>query len=149
MNEGMTSHDDVTKADADRTPHYGDELARIHHEHFGMVARSASRTLLHTLAQGGVRAGTVVNLASGSGILSGAVVDAGYHAIGVDISPSVVAIAFHTSAGGTSTTRASTRSSFGSGVMRMPFADAHGPRTTRGRQRTVSVVPRTAVGSPS
>lgn len=75
------------------TPHYGVELARVHHERFGMVARGAARELLARLAADGVTAGTVVDLAAGSGLMSRAVVDAGFRAWGVDISGDMLALA--------------------------------------------------------
>jgi SAM-dependent methyltransferase len=72
---------------------YDDDLARAHHADFGWVARAAGRTLLDALAANGLRAGTVVDLGCGSGILSAAVHAAGYDVVGVDLSPAMVALA--------------------------------------------------------
>lgn len=73
--------------------HYGPELARIHHEHFGMVARAAARELLDRLSSAGASSGTVVDLAAGSGILSRAALDAGFDVWGVDISEDMIRLA--------------------------------------------------------
>lgn len=81
---------------AQRAPgsaYYGPELARIHHEHFGMVARAAARELLDRLSRTGASSGTIVDLASGSGILSRAALDAGFDVWGVDISEDMVRLA--------------------------------------------------------
>ena len=80
---------DPTAVDA----YYGTELARVHHEHFGMVARAASRELLARLARAGVRSGTVVDLAAGSGILSRAMLEAGFAVHGVDLSENMLRLA--------------------------------------------------------
>ncbi|MGF1466916.1 MAG: methyltransferase domain-containing protein [Sandaracinaceae bacterium] len=71
-------------------PFYGKDLARIHHDGYGDVARGAARTLLRELAAAGHRTGTVVDLGCGSGVLARAVVDAGYDAVGFDLSPAMV-----------------------------------------------------------
>lgn len=73
--------------------YYGPELARIHHQHFGMVARAAARELLERLSSAGVSSGTVVDLAAGSGILSRLALDAGFDVWGVDISEDMVRLA--------------------------------------------------------
>lgn len=73
--------------------YYGDELARLHHAHFGMVARAAARELLRRLRARGRPAGTVVDLAAGSGILCRAVVEAGFDAWGVDLSEPMLRLA--------------------------------------------------------
>lgn len=73
--------------------YYGADLARVHHEHYGMVARAAARELLLRLAEASVSAGTVVDLAAGSGILARAVADAGFDVLGVDISEDMLRIA--------------------------------------------------------
>lgn len=72
---------------------YGADLARIHHEHFGSVARAAARELLSRLSRAGLRSGTVLDLAAGSGILSRAAADAGFDALGVDVSEDMLSIA--------------------------------------------------------
>jgi SAM-dependent methyltransferase len=73
--------------------HYGPELARIHHDHFGMVARAAARELLSRLARGGIAGGRVCDLAAGTGILSRAVVEAGFDVLAVDLSEQMLQIA--------------------------------------------------------
>lgn len=73
--------------------HYGRELAAIHHAHFGMVARGAARELLLRLSNVGFVSGTIVDLAAGTGILSAAVVDAGFEAWGVDLSAAMLGMA--------------------------------------------------------
>jgi SAM-dependent methyltransferase len=79
-----------TPSTALRSRHYGADLARIHHEHFGMVARAAARELGARLA--GSR-GTVVDLAAGSGILSRAMAESGFGVLGVDISEDMLELA--------------------------------------------------------
>lgn len=73
--------------------HYGNELATIHHEHFGMVARGAARELLLRLSKAGITSGTIVDLAAGTGILSAAMIDAGFAAWGVDLSAAMLRLA--------------------------------------------------------
>lgn len=69
--------------------HYGPLLARVHHEHFGMVAEAAARELQRRVAL----AGTVVDLACGGGVLARRMLDAGHRVWGVDISPDMIDIA--------------------------------------------------------
>lgn len=69
---------------------YGARLARIHHEHFGHVARAAAAELLRRLDP---ERGSVMDLGAGTGILSRIVSDAGYTVIGVDTSAAMLAIA--------------------------------------------------------
>lgn len=76
--------------------HYGADLARVHHLHFGHVARAAAGELLQRLAAVGLRSGRVVDLATGSGILARHVVDAGYACTGVDLSAAMLALARET-----------------------------------------------------
>jgi SAM-dependent methyltransferase len=73
--------------------HYGAELARIHHEHFGRVARAAASELTKRLARRGIASGTIVDLAAGSGILARSMTDAGFDVWGVDISEDMLRIA--------------------------------------------------------
>ncbi len=75
------------------SPHYGRELARVHHEHFGMVARAAATELRARLVAAGRRAGTIVELAAGTGISSRALGDAGYAVHGVDLSEDMLRLA--------------------------------------------------------
>ncbi len=74
-------------------PAYGALLARVHHEGFGDPARAAARTLLAELGSAGIASGTVVDLGCGSGILSRAVSEAGYDAVGFDLSPEMLELA--------------------------------------------------------
>ena len=77
----------------DGPAHYGAELARIHHRHFGATAEAAARELLARLARTGLTRGTVVDLAAGSGILARRVTEAGFEAWGLDLSQDMLAIA--------------------------------------------------------
>ena len=74
-------------------PHYGADLARLHHEHFGMIARGAARELLARLGAANISSGTVLDLAAGTGILSRAASEAGFDVHGVDISEDMLCIA--------------------------------------------------------
>ena len=78
------------------TTAYGADLARAHHEGFGDLARQAAATLLSVLTEAGVERGLVVDLGSGSGILARIVADAGYRALGYDISEDMVRLAART-----------------------------------------------------
>lgn len=73
--------------------HYGLHLARVHHEHFGSVARAAAAELRARLARGGFADGSVVDLAAGTGILSHELAQAGFSVLGVDISEGMLSIA--------------------------------------------------------
>jgi SAM-dependent methyltransferase len=73
--------------------HYGPELARIHHDYFGMVARAAARELLSRLSRAGISSGMVCDLAAGTGILSRAAVEGGFDVLGVDLSDDMLQIA--------------------------------------------------------
>jgi SAM-dependent methyltransferase len=72
---------------------YRDDLAYIHDSGYGGVARDAARRLVDELARVGFRDGTVVDLGCGSGLLARALVDAGYHVVGIDVSDAMVALA--------------------------------------------------------
>jgi len=72
---------------------YGEQLARIHHHHFGDLARAAAAHLLRLHDESGRRSGTVVELACGGGISSRILSDAGYDVVGIDVSESMVEIA--------------------------------------------------------
>jgi SAM-dependent methyltransferase len=72
---------------------YGADLARLHHDHFGMVADAAARELLRRLEERGVEEGLVVDLAAGSGILSHHAAAAGFDVLGVDLSEDMLDIA--------------------------------------------------------
>jgi SAM-dependent methyltransferase len=69
---------------------YGPDQARIHDARFGQLARDAAALVLGRIP---ARSGTVVDLGCGSGIFSAAMSAAGFDAVGVDISPDMVALA--------------------------------------------------------
>jgi SAM-dependent methyltransferase len=54
------------------------------------MARAAGPILIEALRQRGFGCGLVVDLGCGSGILSQAIVDAGYDVLGIDLSPAVI-----------------------------------------------------------
>jgi SAM-dependent methyltransferase len=72
---------------------YKPDLARVHHEGFGIVAQNAGRVLLAALNSAGLDRGTVVDLGCGSGILSKVVADSGYDIFGVDFSEDMLRLA--------------------------------------------------------
>lgn len=72
---------------------YRADLAHIHDDGFGMIARGAAATLLDALAAAGLREGAIVELACGSGISSRIFADAGYAVTGFDLSPAMVELA--------------------------------------------------------
>jgi SAM-dependent methyltransferase len=72
---------------------YRDDLAYIHDVGHGALARAAAGKLVEELAGVGCRAGTVVDLGCGSGILARALIEAGYHVVGTDVSEAMVALA--------------------------------------------------------
>ena len=72
---------------------YGPEQAAIHDERFGDLARDAARLVVDRLYDAGFPSGLVTDLGCGSGILAAAVVDAGFDATGVDLSPAMVDLA--------------------------------------------------------
>lgn len=75
---------------------FGPELARIHHERFGDIARAAGEELLRRLRDAGIWRGAVADLGCGTGILASVLSQAGYAAYGVDRSPDMLAIARET-----------------------------------------------------
>jgi SAM-dependent methyltransferase len=75
---------------------YGDAQARIHHERFGALARDAAALVIAQLANTGFAPSstrTVVDLGCGSGIYASRLAEAGYHVVGVDLSPAMVELA--------------------------------------------------------
>jgi SAM-dependent methyltransferase len=72
---------------------YEADLAHVHHDHFGGTAEAAATELLRRLAARGVSSGTVVDLATGSGILARRVLEAGFEVVGVDLSPDMLEMA--------------------------------------------------------
>jgi SAM-dependent methyltransferase len=78
---------------ADLVSGYGDDLAYIHDVGFGFFAKGAAPGLLAILRRCGVKKGLVVDLGCGSGIWARELVDHRYDVLGVDLSPSMIAIA--------------------------------------------------------
>ena len=76
-----------------RMNEYGVDLARIHHEGHGELARSAGPAVVTLLRQAGIRNGLVVDLGCGSGILARHLVDSGYAVLGVDPSAAMLQLA--------------------------------------------------------
>lgn len=72
---------------------YGPDLAVIHHEGFGDIAEASAALLLTLLDDAGHERGTIVDLACGTGILARIVSEAGYEAVGFDLSPDMIAFA--------------------------------------------------------
>ncbi|MEQ1832040.1 MAG: class I SAM-dependent methyltransferase [Candidatus Eisenbacteria bacterium] len=72
---------------------YRADLAHIHDTGFGHLAVNAAGVLVDELARAGLRAGRVVDLGCGSGVLARRVQDSGYAMLGIDLSESLVAIA--------------------------------------------------------
>lgn len=77
---------------------YAADLARIHHEAYGFLARAAAPVVLDALAAAHP-SGLIVDLGCGSGITAAALVDAGYDVLGVDASPDMIALARRTAPG--------------------------------------------------
>jgi SAM-dependent methyltransferase len=72
---------------------YGSDLARIHDEGFGGFADGAAPGILSILRRHGIRRGLVVDLGCGSGRWAAALGRAGYHVLGIDASPAMLALA--------------------------------------------------------
>jgi SAM-dependent methyltransferase len=72
---------------------YRDDLAYIHDAGFGAFAARSSPWLLKLFRARHLVAGRVVDLGCGSGIWAEALAQAGYEALGYDISPAMIAIA--------------------------------------------------------
>src|SRR3954451_8736126 len=72
---------------------YGRDLAEVHDAGFGALAEAGAQELLDRLRAAGVRAGVVVDLGCGTGILAGRVAAAGYEGLGLDVSPEAVDLA--------------------------------------------------------
>lgn len=77
-------------------PPYREDLAWIHHTGFREFAESASQGLLELLWKHEIHDGLVIDLGCGSGILSRELVQAGYDVLGIDASPSMIALAQET-----------------------------------------------------
>ncbi|MFY9488503.1 MAG: class I SAM-dependent methyltransferase [Solirubrobacterales bacterium] len=76
------------------TDAYQEDLAQIHDDGFGFIARGAADTLLRQLSLSGHRGGgLIVELACGGGISSRILADGGYEILGYDISQPMIEIA--------------------------------------------------------
>jgi SAM-dependent methyltransferase len=76
-----------------KTAAYQTDLAYIHDAGFGGFARSSAPNLLTLFRQYSITDGRVVDLGCGSGIWARELADAGYQAIGVDLSPAMIELA--------------------------------------------------------
>jgi SAM-dependent methyltransferase len=72
---------------------YGADLAQVHHAGFADHSTGAAPALLAMLRGAGIRRGTVVDLGCGGGQWLRALGDAGYDAIGVELSPALAKLA--------------------------------------------------------
>lgn len=72
---------------------YRDDLAYIHDAGFAHHAEALTPEVLALLERHGLEGGCVVDLGCGSGRFARALADAGYGVVGVDLSPSMVALA--------------------------------------------------------
>jgi SAM-dependent methyltransferase len=72
---------------------YRDDLAWIHHAGFSELAESAATWIRTLLAN---RSGLVVDVGCGSGVLARALTNAGLDVLGIDASPSMIALARET-----------------------------------------------------
>jgi SAM-dependent methyltransferase len=72
---------------------YGEDLAYIHDRGYVGFAEGLAPGLLSTFKAAGLTKGTVVDLGCGSGIWAERLVDAGYAAVGVDISSAMIELA--------------------------------------------------------
>lgn len=72
---------------------YREDLAYIHDVAYRAIAHDAAQRLITEFAAARHSSGTVVDLGCGSGILAGALVDAGYHVVGIDMWDAMTALA--------------------------------------------------------
>lgn len=72
---------------------YERDLAHVHDDGFGWLARGAAPGIVRRLRAAGIDGGLVVDLGCGSGILARALTDAGYDVLGVDLSAALLDIA--------------------------------------------------------
>jgi SAM-dependent methyltransferase len=72
---------------------YGVDLARIHHEGHGGLARDAGPAIVGRLRNAGIMGGLVVDLGCGSGILARHLLTSGFDVLGVDPSAAMLQIA--------------------------------------------------------
>jgi SAM-dependent methyltransferase len=76
-----------------RQPAYESDLAYVHHDGFGQVARNAAIELLNRLRASRISKGLVVDLGCGGGILAQHLTKAGFDVLGFDISKAALRIA--------------------------------------------------------
>jgi SAM-dependent methyltransferase len=76
-----------------RSTIYQTDLAWIHHVGFGDFAKSAGPEVLKILRRAAITRGTLVDLGCGSGLFAAIAQRAGFHVIGVDISPAMLSLA--------------------------------------------------------
>jgi SAM-dependent methyltransferase len=72
---------------------YAEDLAHVHDVGFGGFAAGAAPGILGLLRRAGISSGLVVDLGCGSGVWARTLVEAGYDALGVDISQAMIALA--------------------------------------------------------
>ena len=72
---------------------YLEDLAHVHDDSFGFIARGAAKVLVQKLREQGFGDGLVVELAVGSGISSELITAAGYDVAGFDISAPMIELA--------------------------------------------------------
>jgi SAM-dependent methyltransferase len=72
---------------------YGTDLAYIHHIGYRKFVGEATPGLLSLLRRNGITSGLVVDLGCGPGMWAQELTRRGYHALGIDISPAMIALA--------------------------------------------------------
>ena len=75
------------------TTPYSSDLAYIHDDGFGGFARQASHGILRSLKEAKIHDGKVVDIGCGSGIWAGILLEQGYEAHGIDLSPDMINLA--------------------------------------------------------
>jgi SAM-dependent methyltransferase len=72
---------------------YRRDLAELHNTYYSGYARNAAPGVILMLRAAGVRSGVVCDLGCGGGQLTGHLLKAGFKAVGLDVSPSMIRIA--------------------------------------------------------
>ncbi|MEW6130901.1 MAG: class I SAM-dependent methyltransferase [Acidobacteriota bacterium] len=75
---------------------YKEDLAYIHHTGFAGFINEATPGLFKILGDKNITGGLIIDLGCGSGIFAKALTDAGYEALGIDISAAMIALAKRT-----------------------------------------------------